>query len=128
MHADRFNGLTRIMMTTNSRRRALSLALSGVLGLRGLVQPDDATAGGKCKPKCVECKKCKKGKKGKKGKCKPKSEGTECSTGTCKSGSCVATAAPISCQGKIDGTSCGGGQQCSRGVCATPVGCSNPIF
>src|SRR5687768_16321781 len=95
----------------NSRRRALALALSGVLVLRGLARPDDATAGGTCKPKCAECKKCKKGKNGKKGKCKPKAEGTECSTGTCQSGSCVA---PAIC---TNPPSCSNGSDCCSGSC-----------
>src|SRR5688572_30849290 len=120
MDADRFDTLARSLTTSGSRRRALTAALAGSLGFLGLAHPDDATAGGKCKPSCPECQtwkkgKCHKTKHGKvckKGKCKAKAEGTGCSTGSCESGSCVAPP-PFTCQGKADVTDCGGGQQCS---------------
>ena len=88
MDAERFDSLTRVLTTAGSRRRVLAAALAGALGLQGRLQPDDAAAGRRCKPKCSECERCKKGKKGRKGKCKAKSNGTACSTGTCQGGNC----------------------------------------
>jgi hypothetical protein len=117
MDAHRLDTIARSLIVAGSRRRALAAALGGVLGLRGRARPDDATAGGKCKPKCSECKKCKKGKNGKRGKCKPKANGTGCATGTCQAGRCVF------CADKPDFTDCGSGNQCSGGVCATPPTC-----
>ena len=120
MDAHRFDTIARTLIVAGSRRRALAVALGGVLGLGGRARPDDATAGGKCKPKCAECKKCKKGKNGKNGKCKPKANGTACATGTCQQGRCVT---PPFCADKPDLTDCGNGQKCSGGVCATPPTC-----
>jgi hypothetical protein len=103
MDADRFDTLTRALTAAGSRRRALTAALGGALSLLGLAHPDEAAAGGACKPACNECQSCKKGdcektkngKKCKKGKCQAKDNQTGCSVGTCQSGSCVA-AAPLS--------------------------------
>ena len=119
MHADRFDALTRILTASNSRRRALALALIGVLRLRGRARPDDATADGKCKPKCAECKKCKKGKKG---SAEPKADGSECSTGTCQSGSCVA---PAICTDPIFLHATG--SDCCSGSCDCPGGGYPPV-
>jgi hypothetical protein len=124
MDHTRFDALSRAVSTTPSRRAALTL-LAG-LGLGRLEQADaEARKSGKCKPTCGECEKCKKGdcdtkngkKKCKKGKCKPKANGTACATGTCQAGRCVF------CADKPDFTDCGGGNQCSGGVCATPPTC-----
>jgi hypothetical protein len=125
MDGPRFDTITRTLTQSGFRRRALAAALVGALGLRGIVRPDAATAGGKCKPKCAECKKCKKGKNGKKGKCKPQADGAGCSTGTCQGGDCVAPPPSDPCPGQDDFTPCGGGKSCSGGVCATPPGCLN---
>jgi hypothetical protein len=126
-----FDSLTRSLTQTGSRRRALAATLGGALGVFGLVHPDDAAAGGKCKPACNECATCKKGKcrktpngkKCKKGKCKPKPAGTACSVGTCQSGSCVAqqTCTP-NCTDKVCGDNgCGG----SCGSCTDPRTCES---
>jgi hypothetical protein len=91
MEVNQFDTLTRSLTAAGSRRRALALALGGLISL-GPVRSDDVAAGGKCKPKCPECKQCKKGKNGKTGKCKPKPNGTACSVGSCQKGSCAAVA------------------------------------
>ena len=106
MDADRFDSLTRSLMSSGSRRRALGAIAGGAIGLLGLADTDHASAAksGKCKPRCGECARCKRGdckktKHGKKrcsrGKCQPLREGTPCTTGTCQGGSCIA-ALPIS--------------------------------
>ena len=63
MDADRFDSLTRSLMSSGSRRRALGAVAGGVLGLLGLADSDDASAAksGKCKPRCGECARCKRG-------------------------------------------------------------------
>jgi hypothetical protein len=58
MDVDRFDMLARSLTSSGSRRRALSAALAGSLGLLGLAQPDEVTAGGACKPRCNECQTC----------------------------------------------------------------------
>ena len=63
MEVNQFDTLTRSLTGAGSRRRALALALGGLVTL-GLVRSDDVAAGAKCKPKCPECKHCKKGKHG----------------------------------------------------------------
>ena len=106
MDADRFDSLSRSLAITGSRRLALTAALGGALGLLGLTHPDDATAGGKCKPTCNECQTCTKGpctktphgKKCKKDTCQAKGDGAGCSVGTCQSGSCVTAAPPQACR------------------------------
>lgn len=65
MDAQRFDTLTRSLTQTGSRRRAVTAALAGALALLGLARPDEAVAGGRCKPKYTECETCKKGKHGK---------------------------------------------------------------
>ena len=89
MEVNQFDTLTRSLTGAGSRRRALALALGGLVTL-GLARSDDVAAGAKCKPKCPECKHCKKSKHGKKGKCKPQPNGTACSVGSCQNGSCAA--------------------------------------
>jgi hypothetical protein len=117
MDEDRFDALSRIIGTPGSRRRAVATALGGVLILLGLADPDDAPA----RKKCPSCKRRKHGR------CKKKKpDGAVCPGGKCEGGRCVVVPPPP-CQGKADGTSCGGIQQCSGGVCATPPGCRNLI-
>jgi hypothetical protein len=107
MKVDQFDTFTRSLTVAGSRRRALALALGGLISL-SLARSEDVAAGGRCKPKCSECKKCKKGKHGKKGKCKPKPQGTACSVGSCQNGSCVAPPVPQSPQSPP----CGAGVPC----------------
>src|SRR5215207_1922206 len=107
MELNQFDTLTRSLTAAGSRRRALALALGGLISL-SLARSDDVAAGGKCKSKCPECQKCKKGKHGKKGKCKPKPQGTACSVGSCQNGSCVAPPVPQSPQSPP----CGAGVPC----------------
>jgi len=126
MDADRFDSLARSRTTSGSRRRALTTALAGSLGLLGLAHPNKAMGGGACKPACTECQTCKKGKCHKtnhgkvckKGKCEAKAEGTGCSVGSCQSGNCLAatTSAPPFCASQPDNTDCNGGR-CRAGVC-----------
>src|SRR5215212_6677746 len=111
MEVNQFDTLTRSLTAAGSRRRALALALGGLVTL-GLARSDDVAAGGKCKPKCPECKQCKKGKHGKKGKCKPKPNGTACSAGSCQNGSCAAVT-PQSSPPPPQSPPCGAGGPCS---------------
>jgi hypothetical protein len=138
MDADRFDILARSLTAAGSRRAALAVALSGALGVLGLTDADDATASGKCKPKCAECKKCKKGTNGKEGKCKKKPNGTACTGGTCRRGTCcVPESAATTCAGALCGTTrtnpcgqavacgCPSGKTCLlNGTCARP--CTSP--
>ena len=127
MDHHRFDTLTRSLTTTGSRRRALIMALSGALGVLGLVHADDAAAAKKCPP-------CKKRKQG---KCKKKlPDGTACSGGMCQSGSCVRTPSPPpppsdctpECSGKDCGDdgcagvcgSCTAPETCHDGTCCRP--------
>lgn len=81
MDADRFDSLTRSLMTTGSRRRVLA-AISGALGLPlGAFSLAETEAKKSCPP-------CKKRKRGKCKKKKP--NGTACPRGTCQGGRCVA--------------------------------------
>src|SRR4051812_33305373 len=130
MDAERFDRLTRTLTQTGSRRRALATALAGSLGLLGLSTVPDAQA--------KNCKKIKHKQKRKKCLAQAKSDiGTPCipscerkicgddgcagSCGTCGAGThCLTGSCVPFCQGQTDGTACGGGQQCSGGVCATP--------
>ena len=122
MDIARFDRLTRSLTETGSRRRALAAAVGGVLGLSGHVRPEDATASGKCKPKCDECQHCKKGKNGKQGKCKSKPYGTVCSSGNCQGGRCLAaTCSDGFKNGSETGVDCGGA--CKR--CVSGLGCTN---
>jgi hypothetical protein len=136
MDSSRFDALARSLTLPGSRRRALALALSGALGVAGLVRSDDAAAGGKCKPKCKECTKCKKGTckdgKCKKGKCKPAANGTPCSVGTCQGGICECASGTTACAGgcvntRTDPRNCGScgrrcaiNQLCLAGICTCP--------
>ena len=130
MDAIRFDSLTLSLSVAGSRRRALAAVLGGALGLRRLVHPADAAAGGKCKPACNECEKCHKGpchktkhgKSCKQGKCKAKAEGTGCSVGTCQGRACVAPPEP--CRGFSTG--CTTGAQCCTGTCMRGVCCIAP--
>ena len=110
MEVNQFDTLTRSLTGAGSRRRALALALGGLVTL-GLVRSDDVAAGAKCKPKCPECKHCKKGKHGKKGKCKPQPNGTACSVGSCQNGSCAALT-PQSPPPPPQSPPCGAGGPC----------------
>jgi hypothetical protein len=118
VESDRFDGWVRTLTTARSRRGALAGLLAGTLGLVGL--------------SATEAKKHKKKKKKKGGPppiaCTPACEGKACgddgcggSCGACGAVSCVAGA--CSCAGQPDSTGCGGGRQCSGGVCATPPPC-----
>ena len=125
MDHHRFDTLTRSLTTTGSRRRALTVALSGAFGVLGLVPADDAAAAKKCPP-------CKKRKQGKCKKTLP--DGTACSGGTCQGGSCVRTPSPPSsrctpeCSGKTCGDdgcdgfcgSCTAPETCHGGTCCRP--------
>ena len=125
MDPDRFDALSRPLIATGSRRRAVA-AVGGALGLLGLAHPDEATAAksGKCKPKCGACEKCKRGdcdrkdgrKRCKKGKCQPKADGAACAERRCCGGACVDTSNdPRNC-GSCD-TRCQVNAVCSAGTC-----------
>ena len=131
MDADRFDHLTRSLTSAGSRRRAL-VALFGALGLLGLTNPDEAVAAksGKCKPQCGECASCKRGdckktkhgkKRCKRGKCQPLREGTPCTNGTCRGGSCIVSPSPLTCPQGL--TVCGGSCVDTRTAQANCGGC-----
>lgn len=98
MDARRCNAPSPSFGAAGSRRRALALALSGALSVFDSSGSGDATAGGKCKPRCAECKSCKKGRckggKCRKTACKPKPNGTACSVGSCQRGRCITDTTP----------------------------------
>jgi hypothetical protein len=91
MDVHRFDTLVRTCSTPGSRRRLLGLLGSTSLGALLATSVDhDADARNnnknkKCKKKCGECQQCKKGRKD---TCKPKPDGTLCSTGSCNNGAC----------------------------------------
>ena len=115
MDADGFDALSRSLGDARSRRRTLSLALSGTLTLLGLVDSDETTAKKKCPP-------CKKRKQGKCKKKKP--DGTACAGGTCQSGRCVATAPPtLPCGGCAAGKICLANNSCAK-ACTTQGECN----
>jgi hypothetical protein len=121
MDADRFDALSRSLMTAGTRRRAL-VALSGVLGLvLGMASPLGAPA----KKRCPPCKKRKIGK------CKKKlPDGTGCSGGTCLGGSCVAATGGNGCSDghKPCGPACIlAGQCCTSTDCPTGTTCCNHL-
>ena len=135
MDPDRFDALSRPLIATGSRRRAVA-AVGGALGLLGLAHPDEATAAksGKCKPKCGACEKCKRGdcdrkdgrKRCKKGKCQPKADGAACAERRCCGGACVDTSNdPRNC-GSCD-TRCQVNAVCSAGTCACVRRVSMPV-
>ena len=88
MDGARFDTLARSLIAIGSRRRALTAALGGSLGLLSLDRRDEAAARKKACPPC---------KKRKKGKCKKRlPDGTACAGGSCQAGSCVAATPPPS--------------------------------
>ena len=122
MDYHRFDTLTRSLISTGSRRRALAAALSGAFGVLGLVPADDATAAKKCPP-------CKKRKKGKCKKNKP--DGTVCGGGNCQGGRCLAATCSDGFQnGRETGIDCGGGTcpRCAAGLsCAVRNDCAGAL-
>ena len=97
MDGVRLDAPVKNLIAETSRRRTLRGLIGGTLGALGLSLPDEAAAAGTCKPTCDECATCKKGKcrktgsgkkKCKKSKCQPKTNGTTCSRGECRSGRC----------------------------------------
>jgi hypothetical protein len=147
MDAIRFDTLARSLTTSGSRRRAVAAALGSALGLFGLAHPDDAMAGGACKPACTECQSCKKGKchktkhgkKCKKGTCQPTNDGLTCQNNPCREcrGGICSNRASDTCQGtpckacrdgtcsnKPNETSCNGTGKCLTGVCNAPPSCT----
>src|SRR5215208_721024 len=82
LDSNRFDSLTRSLLSGGSRRTLLGTAFAGVLGtLRG----STIEAKKKKKKSCPPCKKRKQGK------CKKnKPNGTVCRGGSCRSGRCVA--------------------------------------
>jgi hypothetical protein len=120
MDSARFDSLVRSLTTTGSRRRALTAALTLVVGALG---SDRAQA--KKKKACPPCKKRKKGK------CKSTlPEGTACTDssgggGTCQRGSCVATTVPP-CVPESAATTCTAGCGRPNNNCNQPVTCPCP--
>jgi hypothetical protein len=100
MNADRFAALSRSLTAVGTRRRALGVTLSGVLGVLGLANPDEAGAARspRCRREPGECERCQRGrcerkdgeKRCKAGKIKPKPFGTPCTGGSCQNGQCIA--------------------------------------
>jgi hypothetical protein len=138
MDADWFDTLARSLTAVGSRRRALTAAFAGSLGLLGLSHPDGSAAGGACKPACSECQTCKKGKCHKtkhgkvckKGTCQAKAESIGCSTGRCQGGSCVAATGGNGCpEGqKPCGPACIlAGQCCTSTDCPTGTTCCSHL-
>ena len=115
MDHTRFDSLTRSLTVTGSRRRALTAALSGALGVLGLIPSDDGAAAKKCPP-------CKKRKKGKCKKTLP--DGTACAGGMCQGGSCVAAAAPAPAPQCTSNAECSDGLVCISGTCQICVATS----
>lgn len=129
MDGKRFDHVTRALHSAAPRRGILGLMLGGGVGLLGLTE--------------TQAKRRKKRKKKGKGSppvaCTPACQGKACgddgcggSCGGCGAVSCMAGA--CSCAGQPDLTNCGGGKQCSGGVCATPPtcgvfpdGCDSPL-
>jgi hypothetical protein len=152
MDADRFDDMLRGLSQTPSRRGIVGalggFALAGPLG----ALLDRATVEAK-KKKGKKKKKCKGGKKKCGKKCIPKSQcctNANCGAqGACVAGACVCLSGfkpclgscipdddccgscgstscmsgSCNCVGRADYTDCGGGRQCSGGVCATPPTC-----
>jgi hypothetical protein len=87
MDVHRFDALVRNLTVEGSRRRLLGLlggtALGGLLATGFDHDAEAKKKKKKCKKKCAECQQCKKGK------CKPKANGTTCSTGFCQDGTCI---------------------------------------
>jgi hypothetical protein len=110
MDADRFDALTRFLFEGSSRRRALGLSMTGILGMLGVADVFAKKRKKKCKKTCGPCRKCKKGK------CKPKPNGTACGTcHICEGGQCVNTPDNTPCE---DGNPCTVNTICTNGVCA----------
>src|SRR5215213_7160675 len=126
MEAERFDALSRLVGSRTSRRMAVALAATGLLGL---AMPDVAEARCSTRNPCPDCKKCRKRR------CKPDAEQDDqgCTDdGICKSGTCClalqanCTDAEQCCQGE-EKMACGpignlGQDQCCRplgGACST---------
>ena len=116
MDSHRFDAFARMLTDGRSRRGLVRLLAGLALGVLVSSRPEESWAeSGKCKKKCGPCQKCDRGKCEKKngktrrkpGKCKPKANGTPCTSGVCQDGIC----------------DCAPGQQRSGGVCATPPNC-----
>ncbi len=112
MDVHRFDTLVRAFSTQGSRRRVLGLlggtALGGLLATGFDHDAEAKKKKKKCKKKCAECKQCKKGK------CKPKANGTPCSTGTCANGVCACAEDQV-CE--LAETCCTEGINCITDVC-----------
>jgi hypothetical protein len=129
VEAERFDTLSRLIGSRTSRRKAVALAATGLLGIAA---PE--AAAGRCsrRKSCPECKRCKKQR------CKPDAtqNGAACtgvSGGTCEGGACClgllanCSYAKQCCQndGKLACAPIGnlGQAQCCRplgGACSTP--------
>jgi hypothetical protein len=132
---DHFDTLTRGLANPASRRTALGVGLSGILGALGVTETAAKKHKKWCKKKCGPCQRCKKGK------CKPTAAGTLCTLadgeeGTCQSGACVFTCAPglTDCGGycadlQTDDNNCGAcgnycilfDPVCQGGSCCAPT-------
>ena len=97
MDGEQFDATTKTLAAVPTRRRLLVGLLGGALGLRGLLDPEDAAAS-HARKRCSKIEDRQRRRR------------------------CLRRAV---CRGHPDGTDCGGGKQCSGGVCATPPNCSN---
>ncbi len=94
MDDSRFDRLARTLTAAGSRRRALAVALGGVLGpVLSASFPEDAAARKKCPP-------CKK--RTKQGKCKKKKpNGAACPGGTCQAAGAAAATTAVGRAGRV---------------------------
>ena len=113
MDSNRFDTLTRALSSTGSRRRTVTAALAGAIGLLGVVHPDPVAA--RKSKKCPPCKKRKQGKcQGK------KPDGTACPGGTCQGGRCCIPDHPAAtCAGAFCGSA-------KNNNCGQAVACNCP--
>jgi hypothetical protein len=110
MDANRFDALARVIVARTTRRVAVGLAVSGLLGVA--VPDAEAARCSKTRP-CPACKRCKRQR------CRKDvtQNGTGCTGGTCQNGVCTAECSSAQdCTGTD--TDCRT-RTCSNGTCGT---------
>jgi hypothetical protein len=122
MDGPRFDAFSHALVEPRTRR-GLTHLLGAVALIGSLVQFGQSHTAARKKGG-------KRKKRRKKRRCIPQCAGQQCGDDGCggSCGSCGAVAcngAICLCAAQVDGTDCGGGRQCSSGVCATPPGCRN---